>query len=1138
MAETIKYMVMHQVLNPRTATRGDVCPAVDGIHTAIDLWGMLLAEGVINGKPEQWVIHGNLSGRVSDWAQPLNTKEAYVIAPNVQGLELPLWAIITGLVLAGAGVGYSVYAYMDMKNILADLQDQDPTRDDGAKSQAYSYASKENYRTDNLPVPVVYGRTKVGGVVINELQYGPYEGENESYKVELALAEGPITGIDGATDIFLDDAQLTEFTNYEYEVFSGTTSPSASTAFPALYQQHFPQTPLTDSMCLLLQPRSTVMADFRNVSWHQEIGNVNNETPTYTTHAAATMSTSQKPAGFAQYSLYLSATSGKYRFGQDFGNFFEPGASPFAIEFWQRFTTVGWAAMGTVLTTAFGIMHNVGSSQGAGDGREWHIRGLKRNSTELRYCFQVNKLSSSGGRTNKINCETVAFDATAQAGDWHHYKICRDGDFIRWYVDGVDKTKTGNTTIEDDSDVYSLSNSSRGAFSIGYSSWNSNVNIGFPGYYCDLRFDIDGNISYDDFTVPSTDHPTSADNTDGEIISASRGYADGLIWQYRFPGGLYYSGPDGTTYAREGAIFKEKITRSDPTTEAIYLYNDKTAGAGHSTGVDTEGREVFGRNNSILIRQHEVPFDYIKVESSSGDWTIGDIIEGGTSGHRGLLVAYRYDGTYEYLYLKNPTGVFQAAETVTSDSGITATISFGGDLVTHTQYDTLTVRRASPAWDHSFRKARAEIKSVTEVRQFREKTALTGVALTYPHTARLVLDIKAQKGLTSIPKVNAVINGFTTKTLYRWDSTAEALTSIGVKNLNNPAWACWDMLTDGFWSSSTSYARGYTSGKFEGYGRGRHPKYLDYDSFSSWADYCTANVNGVPRCRVNIAFDEKGKRLWDALESVAIIGRGRLVPIGDVYYAKVDRKISSAVMTVGAAQMVAGSYKEEYIDEVEKNHEINLDFHNEDNRYAKDTVGHAVSSWDDISAEKIFKTETVFVKGITNPAQAQREAILRLQKSQAINKKITFSMDVDAINWEVGDVIQVQHHSNVYSYGGVCLSVGTTFVQMDRDITMNSFLYSTFARLAWRRNETDTWGEVNVKGPWNTPTDRIHLESAPGCTPGDPIMIGRHSSAEEPDFDLIRVEEMTLQSDMRIEVIGFNYSASVYTHTDYGTTEI
>ena len=247
----------------------------------------------------------------------------------------------------------------------------------------------------------------------------------------------------------------------------------------------------------------------------------------------------------------------------------------------------------------------------------------------------------------------------------------------------------------------------------------------------------------------------------------------------------------------------------------------------------------------------------------------------------------------------------------------------------------------------------------------------------------------------------------------------------------------------------------------------------------------------------------------------------------------------------GGALIEAGSYEEEYVDDSEKYDEINIEFLNADNKYTKDTVGHARDDWNDSSKTQIYKSQTVFVKGITSQDQAKREAILRLQQSQSVYKRVRFIMDIDAINFEVGDVIQVQHDSNKYSFSRVAYEGGHTgslyYIKTDPasdTLVLPSNTYGSDGKVAWRKNSDDTWEEQTIQGPFDTQTNVIFVSSAVDISPGDPVFIGRASTATYSDFDLIRVEEINIMGDHRVEVIGYNYDASVYTHADYGTTAI
>jgi hypothetical protein len=395
--------------------------------------------------------------------------------------------------------------------------------------------------------------------------------------------------------------------------------------------------------------------------------------------------------------------------------------------------------------------------------------------------------------------------------------------------------------------------------------------------------------------------------------------------------------------------------------------------------------------------------------------------------------------------------------------------------------------------------------------------------------------MSAQSELTRIPKIGVILQGMITKELYMWNGAAIA--SIGYMSMQNPAWACWAVLSDGFFDGGVRKGRGW--------GLGIHPQYLDYTSFLGWATYCNGTV-GIPtggtqyRCRCNVIFDEKDVSAWDALDILAISGRGRILPIGGSYYAKINQPVAAPSMVISPSMIIEGSYEEEYIDEQDKYDEVNIDFLNEDNYYIKDTVGYETADWNDTATATLLKSGTIFSRTITNTHVAKREAILRLQTSQSVNKRFTFEMDVDAINFEVGDVVKITHGSSKYGFGGIVEAVSGGTIYLGKTINMPAALYSGNSPiLAFRSNTEDDWDQAVITGPWDMDTNFVYIEDpellSPQISTGDPWVIGRDTDqGDDADFDLVRIEEMGVSEEQKIEIIGFNYDETIYYHADYG----
>ncbi len=215
MAAIIHYSIQENPIDAHTARDGEI----EAAGTLADLFDTLKKAKILQGSKEQFSVFSIRRGiLLKNWAEPINKYDRYSFAPIIKG---PL--AIIGLVFTVASVGFSIYSYVDMRNALKDSIVQDPTKKQNAESQAYTFTGKSNIQDDNTPISVLYGKAKLGGVVINRLVWVPEGTYHEKMKVLISLGEGPFSSIapEDEESILLDDTNLGNFQNYKYEVQYG-----------------------------------------------------------------------------------------------------------------------------------------------------------------------------------------------------------------------------------------------------------------------------------------------------------------------------------------------------------------------------------------------------------------------------------------------------------------------------------------------------------------------------------------------------------------------------------------------------------------------------------------------------------------------------------------------------------------------------------------------------------------------------------------------------------------------------------------------------------------------------------------------------------------------------------------------------
>ena len=698
---------------------------------------------------------------------------------------------------------------------------------------------------------------------------------------------------------------------------------------------------------------------------------------------------------------------------------------------------------------------------------------------------------------------------------WHFFYFLRSGRDYRFFVDGIEYTdkdlpenQIGSDSIycdwtrEDDRGI---------RFGLGKARWHTEDDddvIPSLSFYIKRFALFMGAVPYTkSFAAPNVGQDWLSDWVNAGLARYKiKGHADQIVFGYRFQKGLY----DGNDSWHQ--IFTESI-QSDQTGGLIVTWRPYMREGYGSTDVKGKWLGVYSFGKWFS-------FDYVPLSGTgySGTFFPGETITTSSGGGSAILVGMSESYPYTRFYLDkivNPSA-FVAGRVVTgSKSNAHATLS--GSLVTKESNTGIEVstRARLPMRGSSVDKVNeANLYSITAIRRLN---------LRYPYIAQIGVEIPAQDRLVNVPTVNVIVRRGQLG-IRVWNGRAYF---YEYHNSDNPAWVCYDILTN------------------ERYGAGYDPKRLDYASFSEWASYCDVPVYDPPemieiskRITCNGVFDVKDMSVQDALEQILQVGRARLSSFGSVLYAKVN-KPSDPVAMVSSSMYEKNSMVVEWVTDKDKPSILRIEFLDAKNQYKKN-VAEAVC--DEIISDPVemreAKIETIFIPWITSYGQALREADLRLRTVRSIQKKYAWQMDIDGLAFEIGDVIILQSESNKYGFGGKIESVNATAhtVKLDRKIQLDSAMYSSSnAKVAVRSNDTDQYYLLQIDSPFDSLTDTFTV-SAPAnlnqilsdISKGDPFAIGRY----EYDLELVRIESITLTNEMKVKIEAVNYDPSVFTEQE------
>jgi len=1094
--ERIAYAIVREPLNPRTAIRGTLEVPADGIRGDVLLERLRLRGYVPDGLP---AIVSRRHGLVADPQAAILLPGDYVIvSPSVHGMD-PI--SITLLLLAPLIL--SAYSTVAALQAMKRLKAQDPTSGQAAQTQAYSFGAVENTQIDSVPIPVLYGKTKLGGVVLNRFLYAPEGAAIEYARVLIGLAEGELTEVApaGATDIYVDNTTLDTYSDYQYETRLGTLDQEPVSFFDEVYQQSFPDLLVTNSL--------SFYAPLDNDSFE----NAALCLPEADSTSTACYSGYAKNAYFTTYAgqkcLLLAAETSDVRYGYKTSYLADAYSDPIAIHAWIHVTAAQWNASDVgnlIIWTDCPFEDEL--------QRQYRVGVTKQSATTwvLRLYASYYDMQEEDWFTSLLY-DSTEMQSSALVEAWHHVYWFRSGSQFGCFLDGVDVTDRETAYVSKrDSRLYGYRKGTEVSKNRCHIGWDENVPDAdsLIGYVKQVAVHI-GSVPYlSDFTPPDIGANYLELYTEpAQCACTIHGAADSIHWSYRLPSGLigYYKNTQVQTpwHAR----LQEWIELSDGS-EILLCDRDYAGGIGQVTSTD-----ITGLFTGVVTWSRTFRFDYVPIESVSGTFHYGEYVRTATGSGYAKIAGIKYSGgTAVRLYLSEIQGEsdFSAGRSITGQSsGATATIGSGGIVIAEVVEDPiLHIRKASTSYTSSM-----EFSNVTRLYSV---AASRRLSLAYPGTALLGLQIAAQEKLSQVPSVNVICSRMTAELPY-WTGSEYGTFEA---DLSNPAWAAWDLMTNGR------------------YGLGIDARDMDRDSWIEWANYCDVLVP-IPgsseterRASVNVVFDEKNKNGWELLDQIFQIGRAIHVQHGSTHYVRLDCP-RDPVMHVSSAMCISGSVKVEWLDPQTKPDRVIIEYLDEDKQYVKQAQS-AESEGYDSTENEYRKVDSVFVPAITRAGQARREAIFRLQKQRAAIKRYAWDMDIEAVCLEVGDVVTLQSGSNRFVYGGVIRGVDGTSVTLDKTVLLRESVYGagTPAVLRSRALRTDAAIEVELTGPYDVETQTITIAQATsGLEAGAPYAIAR---AE--DADLVEIDSISVTDEGKIRITGTLYDPDAYYHDDYGETPI
>jgi len=334
-----------------------------------------------------------------------------------------------------------------------------------------------------------------------------------------------------------------------------------------------------------------------------------------------------------------------------------------------------------------------------------------------------------------------------------------------------------------------------------------------------------------------------------------------------------------------------------------------------------------------------------------------------------------------------------------------------------------------------------------------------------------------------------------------------------VQYSNNPAWVLCDILTRPVYSGDA--ASGFTVVRYDG----MLPARIDVAKFIEWADWCNDLVpDGAggteKRMTFNGTFDAETS-VWDAALQVCQVGFAMLVWNGINLTLAID-KASDPVHLFSVGNTCESSFSEVFLPLEDRAAEIEMDFINSENDYARDKLTIVNGNINTINSKVGLQ-----VIGISKSSEAWRYASRRLAYNQYLVRTVSFKADIDAIACTIGDVIELQSDVPQWGSGGRIVSAQSTSIILDQDVTIVS---GTSYAIMVRCNDDSLLERTVTNAPGVTNTITVSSPFSPIPEVYAVYAFGETDIEAKP-FKVIQMQKV---EDLKINITCVEYNESIY----------
>jgi len=352
----------------------------------------------------------------------------------------------------------------------------------------------------------------------------------------------------------------------------------------------------------------------------------------------------------------------------------------------------------------------------------------------------------------------------------------------------------------------------------------------------------------------------------------------------------------------------------------------------------------------------------------------------------------------------------------------------------------------------------------------------------YPNVALLSVKALATDQLNgSFPQITCMLNNTKTR-----DNT---------KPLNNPAWACYELLKRENIPNSD----------------------INLREFEKWSKYC--HDEGFT---CNLYLDSQ-QELQSALNMVSILGRATVVQMGSTFTPIVSNVVD--IPTQGflftSGNINSGTFELSTIPYDNRANVVEVTYYDEKDNYNPKTIQATSKDFD--STTKEIKS-SINLYGCTKKEIAQRYAQFLINQNRYISQTISFAADVDSIACMVGDVIKVGVKYMTNSLGsGRLKEVKDKKIIFDQEFTLKKDMdYELQIRL-----EDDSIKCLSYTSTEDETTDALSFNNIPIIA--NPLnVVFSFGEQKIGATNLYRVTNISRANDMQRKITAIEYNANVY----------